>query len=536
MLIAKKGKVRRLGLYSINNNRFIVVFFYLFFAIAILFSPNLVKGQDSTISAVIKPTDFWNKKSLVKPKYPAYPLMAGFLLVKEANLGDPFAQHELGIRYIMGNGFPSDTLLGISWLKKAVNSKIPAAHFNYAIMCINGTGVEWNPFEAFWHIKQSALGGLPEGQYLLGVFYIDNLIVSRNINNAFYWLEKSSMAGFVAAKQIMDDLVKSGYSKPVFKKEDSENPGEVSDGGRQTTILDSGLEPDYLEFEDDSTSNKKEEIFVENFNNKNINEIKAFIGCKIDTADTDIDTLKAKNIILKAASFGSPEALFIVAEKYGDKNSSLVDKASGLLSSLRLGYNFAFFNLSNLINTNEFKSELQKKVNKKEPNALYVLAQLRLLNLNLEVTFDSALEFLKLAAEKNNINALNEIGVNFYGGKYFEKDKQQALKYWEKAVSLGDNEAKQRIIFTKMVDDRDNLTVEDVRYIQSSSDCGAVLSETALGLAYQKGLFLPVKKAMAVQLYRKASGRGNGYAFSLLKNLYDEIRPDSDEFVLYNEE
>ena len=44
-------------------------------------------------------------------------------LKEKAKKGDPFAQHELGIRYILGVGVPIDTLLAADWIGKSCFKK-----------------------------------------------------------------------------------------------------------------------------------------------------------------------------------------------------------------------------------------------------------------------------------------------------------------------------------------------------------------------------------------------------------------------------
>jgi hypothetical protein len=69
----------------------IILFFFLISAII---------AQDTTKSEAFKRNLPKGKSSLHKPKYPSYPLLTGYLLQQEANNGDPFAQHELGIRLL----------------------------------------------------------------------------------------------------------------------------------------------------------------------------------------------------------------------------------------------------------------------------------------------------------------------------------------------------------------------------------------------------------------------------------------------------
>ena len=534
----KKEKGQRLGSFLKGNNYLTAYFGNLsvLFFIVLLFLGCTIFGQDSTKSQAIKPTEIWAKKPLVKSVYPPYPLMAGFLLVKEANEGDPFAQHELGIRYIMGNGFPADTAIGISWLKKAVTSNIPAAHFNYGIMLSNGTGVNWNPFEAYTHFKFSAEAGMPEGQYMLGILYIDNFVVSRNIANAFYWLRLSAKGGFLPAKNLISELKKSGYTAPDDTTKQMPNKTDKDPLDQQTTIFDSGLAVDFLNFEKDSSSNTKEDLFVNLLNQKSIDDVKEFVGCVIVEKNDTIDSIKSQTIIENAAKNGSAEAVFIIANQKSAGNNNLIEVVEEYLKALRLGYNNAFFSINKIITTKNFKDELNKKVSKKDPAALYVISQLRLGNLMFDITFEQAVDYLKTAAFKKDVNALNELGLSYYSGKYVDKDKTAAIALWNEAIKLGDNEAKQRIILTKMIDGYETVLLDDITYLKSEEENGSVLACPALGYAYEKGIFVPCKKNLAVQYYRKGAHRGNQYAFTLLKHLYDELRPNDEDFIIYNQE
>ncbi|HPN38018.1 MAG TPA: hypothetical protein PL041_06410 [Melioribacteraceae bacterium] len=523
----KKEKALVLELFLIKKQ----VLSVLVFLVVIV---NYVNAQDSSKSEAIKPKDFWNKKPLVKPVYPPYPLMAGFLLVKEANQGDPFAQHELGLRYIMGNGFSPDTALGISWLQRAVKSGIPAAHFNYGIMLLNGTGVNWNPFEAFYHFKFAATAGLPEGMYLLGVLYTDNLLISRNFNLAFYWLNKASKSGFLPAKQIIDEIIKNGFLPPADESV-KEDDLITAISNNTSTVLDPGYEPELINFEKDSTSVNKEDKFISKLLQKKINEIRDFIGCKIDSIDLSVDSVKAVEIIKKAADNSSPEAVYAYAKIILSTKDNQIKYAETLLKAMRLGYNSALFSLNTVINNSKFNDELIKLVNKKEASALYVISQIRLLNLKFDITYEQAIEYLKLSANKNNVNAINELAVIYFTGKYDMKNKNEAIKLWE-SIKLNDSEANQRLLFAKLIENTKEINKEDIEILKNASDNGSVIADAAMGYVYENGIFTNEKKSLAEKYYRKGSRRGNNYAYLLLKKLYDDLRPNDEEFIIYTEE
>ena len=106
---------------------------------------SMLYAQDSTLSKAFKSTQPHIRYPLIKARYPSYQLLTGFLLLKEANNGDPYAQHELGLRYLIGKGFVPDTVQAVFWIKKAVAQNLPFAKFNYGILLNNGIGVQWNP-------------------------------------------------------------------------------------------------------------------------------------------------------------------------------------------------------------------------------------------------------------------------------------------------------------------------------------------------------------------------------------------------------
>jgi hypothetical protein len=74
---------------------------------------------------------------------------------------------------------------------------------------------------------------------------------------------------------------------------------------------------------------------------------------------------------------------------------------------------------------------------------------------------------------------------------------------------------------------------ESIKLLKKSSEDGSVLAQVALGYAYENGIGLRKNKSEAVKYYRYAAQRGNRFAFSELKRLYDEIRPADSEFMVY---
>ena len=104
---------------------------------------------------------------LVLPSTLDLQLLEAFVLMQKANAGESPAQHELGLRYLLGRGFPADTIKATFWIQKAADQHLPLAEFNLGILLMNGMGTEWNPFKAFNHFRAAAEQENPEALYVM---------------------------------------------------------------------------------------------------------------------------------------------------------------------------------------------------------------------------------------------------------------------------------------------------------------------------------------------------------------------------------
>jgi len=221
--------------------------------ILIITAANSSSAQDTTKSLAFRN----NRAERTTPHFYrpdlAYQIWQQFRLTQEANAGDPLAQHELGLRYLMGEGIPADTSQAIYWIKKAADKNLTAAKYNYGIMLINGIGVPWNPFSAFKYVKGAANDGMVQAQYVVGVLYTDNLVVARNWNLAYYWIKKSADGEFKPAAEVISQL-EPRISKSIVDSLFSSKPGIVSDEDEiindpKNTKLTSNLGLSFIDFD-----------------------------------------------------------------------------------------------------------------------------------------------------------------------------------------------------------------------------------------------------------------------------------------------
>jgi hypothetical protein len=149
---------------------------------------------------------------LVLPSMLDYQLLESFALVQEANAGRAVAQHELGVRHLIGKGFQADTLKAFEWIRKAAEQGLPLAQFNLGILYMNGFGTPWNPFKAFNNYRAAAEGGVPEASYMLGVAFSEDFIVPRSWSVAYGYFQQAGDRGYAPAQRAAAEIKRRSCS------------------------------------------------------------------------------------------------------------------------------------------------------------------------------------------------------------------------------------------------------------------------------------------------------------------------------------
>lgn len=501
------------------------LFSIIFFLIGL---SSLIIAQDTTRSQVFR-DDLPRRQHIIKAKYPSYSLIAGYILASDANRGDPFAQHELGIRYLMGSGFPKDTVKAIYWIRKAVDQNLPAARFNYGILLYNGIGVPWNPFEAYQNFKAASDASLPESQFAMGLLYTDNLAVNRDLGKAYKLFKLSADGKYQPAKDALNQMLKSGFIPPndstyipIAKRKDD-----------AAQVLNPNWELEYFNFEKEE--NDTSTTFVKEILGSKKAELKKYLGLeKFDSSSVDTSS---SGLLDFAAQNGSPEALLLVAKNYEKGiyvKKDMSKAASFYLRANRLGSFKAGEALYRLVQDEKFIDALKVKVNQGDADAMYSWAAITALGYSNQIAIQQALDFLKKAVEKRHIPSMIELGLLYLNGTLVEKNKEKALSFLQMAKSLGSTEAEVRIAFASILEKNSEQNFSnEIKTLQKLSGEGSVFAQTVLAYCYEKGIGVNEDKAYAVKLYRNASQRGNQSAFNSLKRMYDEIRPDEENFKLF---
>ena len=494
-----------------------------------------ISAQDSTSSLAFKNYRPRRNTNLFYQPDLAYQMWQQFKLIQEANGGDPFAMHELGLRYLMGEGSVADTVKAAYWIGKAAEKKLTAAEYNYAILLNNGWGVKWNPFKAYEYFEKAALAGMPQAEYVYGILNTNDFIVRRNWDLAYSWVKKASDNGNINAKEIVNELkkrVSPGYldSTGTHSSEKKSKFSETEEESRIASNLG-------LVFIDFSSSSDSVPVISDKqiLNSLWLNGSEALIdslGIK-SRNDSILTNLKATGIpyLVQSAEAGNPEALTLIGRLY-EKGTffkrNMLTAAEYYLRATRLDSPIAPAILWYMIRKKNYFVNLKKLVDENNSDAMYVWYELYIEGFAHQFTEADAFNLLNSAANANNVPAIVELGFSYFTGKFVKKDTERAITLWETAERLGSVEASVRIATAMLLGQikTDNLdTTKYFRILEVADNLGSVLAQVSLAYCYENGIYIKKNTPYAVKYYRLASQRGNRYAYDQLKRMYDAIRP-----------
>ena len=518
-----------------NKNKIVTGILTVF--ILIICSTSLTFAQDTTQSLAFKSNKQDPQLRLFYRPDLSYQIWQHFKLIQSANSGDPLAEHELGLRYLLGEGFAADTVQAAFWIKKAADTHLAAACYNYGILLNNGWGVKWNPFEAFKYFMIAAKDGMPQAEQVVGLIYTDNLIVKRNWNEAYKWLKKAADDKYKPAQEILTEFKKKiKISTLDTASSNQDNSKQLNNSINNSLTSSLGLV--YIDFhtKTDSMTNVSNKMLLEDLLHNGNDSLAAAIGLdnKIDT--TFNFNSKSIKLLEQFADAGSPEALTLIGKFYEKgihytKND--ITASVFYIRAIRLDSPRAPQLLWKLIQKKGYYSNLKNLVDKKNPQAMFTWYGLYMFGFDNSFTGKDAFNLLVQSAQKNFLPAVNELGLSYYTGKLVNKDKAKAISIWEKAENLGSEEAKIRLATADILDKADSANeVKAIKTLKNAVLQGSVLAQAIIAYCYESGIIFEQSIPNAVEYYRYAAQRGSQYAYAQLKRLYDDIRPDSPKFEL----
>jgi uncharacterized protein len=514
------------------------------FGLILIFSAILclsIYAQDTTQSLAFK-----NKRPqqqaphFYRPDL-AYQIWQKFRLTQEANAGDPLAQHELGLRFLLGEGVPADTSQAVFWIKKAADQKLTSAKYNYAILLINGIGVVWDPFEAFKLFQSAANDGMVQAQYVVGILYTDNLTIKRDYNLAYYWIKKAADNDYEPAQSVVARL-ESRVSQEIVDSllTSTSKPGEKNPIPEPSENLTSSLGLVFIDFDTvtDSAVTITDSLLIDNIEiigNDSLSKI--LLADKPKNLD-DLSTPRSIEILNSLAENGSPEAQSVLGKMYEEGihyQKNLVDAGVYYYRALRNDSPTGAYLLWQLSQQPGFGELVQRESQNGNIVAKYLWYGLTAIGFDRRITIQDALNLLDQSANAYYLPAMVESGLNYYSNRLGRYSPETGLSIWRGASQLGSKEAEIRLTASRLMDEFSGYNKsEDFRELKNAADEGSLFAMITIGLCYNQGLATAQSKPEAVQYFKMAAQRGNRFAYEELKRIYDEIRPADQQFLISN--
>jgi hypothetical protein len=458
-----------------------------------------------------------------------FEIWQAFLVSRKAHAGDPIAQHELGVRYMLGRGIEADTVKAAHWFHEASQHNMLSSRFNLGILWYHGWGLSWDPFESYKAFLSCAEAGMNEAQYVVGLTYTEDLVVPRDYDQAVAWVRKAAEAGYAPAKETLPDLEKAAARQHAQERE-PEDPSPFSMRG-------------FDDLEEDSASEHATEALVKSVLLGGDPELRRALGLsQMLDEEVAIDSLRLQGIEAAAAS-GSPEALAVLGrnkEKGIGGGRDVVQACAHYIRALRMDWPRAARLLWSLAHEQGVVAEIRGRARRGDVDAQFVWAAL--LGLGFEsllfkeqalLTPAQAIQFLQKGAEQGDVSSMNELALCYFSGRWVVQDQKQALELWARARDRGSKEAEIRMAVVDVQHPGDSLRVAGaVAVLEQAATDGSILAEVALAYCYEHGVGVPVRLGEAVRLYRLGARRGSQDAYRALRRLHDDLRPQEERFLI----
>jgi len=502
-----------------------IVFFVL---LIVSFGFQTAPAQDSVKSPVFRGFRAKPKQSFILEQSDlTYQMWQTFSLTQRANSDDPVAQHELGVRYLIGRGVNADTVRGAYWTERSAGHNYSPAQFNYGILLFNGWGVEWNPFRAFDCFNKSAVAGLPEAQYILGQFYFDNLVVGRDWTKAYDWVKAAADSGFAPALELLPELARrtgradSGSSR----KETAIADKDSAISGTWSLV--------FLDMDEDTSKHVvSDSVLLNDARREGALSVHSTLTDYTEQSPDSLTILKVR----ESANAGSPEALVLLGRFHQmgirPATKDKVLAASFYIRAIRAASLRAPSLLWELSEKDLKLGDMQFRSERGDVEAKFVLAGLAglgfampFINAQSILSDSQVVDLLRTSAEAKHIPSMIELGLCYYSGRGIKQNEGRALDLWRDAEKLGSVEASVRRVATELARE-DGDDAEQIAILSSASQAGSILADVALGLLYERG----ERRGEAALRYRKAAERGSRDAYIALARLHDELRPKETRF------
>lgn len=164
----------------------------------------------------------------------------------------------------------------------------------------------------------------------------------------------------------------------------------------------------------------------------------------------------------------------------------------------------------------------RKAAEKEDGYALNMLGVLYFFGAGVEQSNEKALEYFERAAAQDSVDALNNLGAMYLYGYCGEQSDEKALEYFLRSVELGDAAACDWVGSFyqegRAVEQSDEKAAE---YYRMSADKGFYEGQIMLGVCYKHGTGVEQSYETAAKYFRLAAEQGEAYGYLNLGDLYE---------------
>jgi uncharacterized protein len=507
-------------------------FIVLMVTVLYFFMPDDLLAQEKKIPQAFRNSELVSVP-LVLPSTLDLQLLEAFVLMQKANAGESPAQHELGLRYLLGRGFPDDTVKAAFWIQKAANQHLPIAEFNFGILLMNGIGVPWNPFLAFNHFREAAEQENPDALYVMGLLYTENFILPRSWPKAYHYFRQAAELGSEAAKTAKNEMERRGMDTTETAELSNSEPHRSKNTASQKVHSDTSYSLLFIDFHRDTISTVEDTTLIR----------EAYQGVSTSSGATSNDnraTTKldstARSMFFSSAAVGNPEALCLLGRCYErgfNVQKDIILAGEYYLRALHLDSYRAPALLWKLMMTDEFSRELERQSSKNDPDALYVWSGLTSVGFDKLLNEQQAFDLLQRAASAGHVPSMIELGSCYFTGRWTQKDQTKAIELWSRASALGGREAEIRLAAANVLGQIHTQQLDTAfSVLRTTAKQGSLFSDLTLAYCYEKGVGLPKDMGEAYRIFHKALVRGSETAFRALRSMHDDLRPPDKKFMM----
>ncbi|KUO71693.1 MAG: hypothetical protein APF81_22795 [Desulfosporosinus sp. BRH_c37] len=432
----------------------------------------------------------------------------------EKDKSGSYPQYRIGKMYAAGLGTPQNYEAAADWFEMAVARNHKYAQYSLAGLYYRGQGVEQSHTTAFLLYGKSAAQGNPYASYELAKMYRDGLGCNKDTEKAEQYF-KSAFIGFSALEaDSHDDKLQYRLGQMLY--------------------MGTGTEKDAVKAVDYLEKSAK-------LGNVNAQYLLAKIFLEADSVPENVE--KALEWLGKAAENGNAQAQYALGKLYRDGNHVEKDivKAVALFKlSAEQGNQYAQYALGKIYLTDEgipkdgvaavkwltLASDLGNQF------AQYTLAKLYLAGEETPKDIELAFKLLTESANQQNQYAQYALGKLYLFGEEIPKDVEVAVK-WLRTSAEQENHFAQYTLGKLYLEGKE--VPKDVeaglKLLTASAEQGNQFAQFQLGKIYLAGKEVEQDKALASHWLSLSAVQGNEYAQLLLEKM-DSYNATELDFLL----